>query len=84
MEPKVNEIVLTKKEHGDNLFNVMGDLIRILVNSGYVCKVRADEPGLGIYVVEYESGNPEFTDVRLMWVDTTTHYIGKYGEEEDE
>lgn len=80
----VNEIVLTKKDHGDNLFNVMGDLLKILVSSGYVCRVRADEPGLGIYVIEYDYANPEFTDNKLIWINTNTHCIRRYDEQEDE
>lgn len=81
---KVNELVLTREDHGDNLFNVMSDTLRVLLSSGYVCKVRADEPSLGIYVIEYESSNSGLTDMELMWVDTSTHYIGEYGKEEDE
>lgn len=81
---RVNEIVLTKKDHGDNLFNVMGDLLKILVNSGYVCKVRADEPGLGIYVIEYASDNPDFTTTKLVWIDIENQVIKDIGHEEDE
>jgi len=72
---KVNELVLTREDHGDKLFEVMGEAIKVLVNSGYVCKVRADEPGLGIYVIEYASNDPELTTVELVWIDSERQYV---------
>lgn len=72
---EVNSIVLTREDHGNKLFEVMGDALKVLLNSGYVCKVRADEPGLGIYVIEYASDNPDLTDVRLEWIDPETQYV---------
>ena len=76
---KVNEIVLERDDHGDKLFEVMGELLKILTNSGYVCKVRADEPGLGIYVIEYDYNN-ELTNNELVWIDTEKQYIGDIDE----
>ena len=73
---KVNELVLTKEDHGDKLFEVMSDALKVLLNSGYVCKVRNDEPSLGIYVIEYESDDPELTAVELVWIDTEKQFIG--------
>ena len=73
---KVNELVLTREDHSDKLFDVMGKALNVLLNSGYVCKVRADEPGLGIYVIEYASDDPELTSVELTWIDTEKQYIG--------
>ena len=78
---KVNELVLTREDHGDKLFEVMGKLIEILITSGYVCKVRADEPGLGIYVIEYDYDN-ELTNNVLVWIDSEKQYIGDIDEEE--
>ena len=72
---KVNELVLTKEDHGDKLFEVMGDALKVLLNSGYVCKVRADEPGLGIYVIEYDYDS-ELTNNVLVWIDSEKQYIG--------
>lgn len=72
---KVNELVLTREDHGDKLFEVMGDALKVLLNSGYVCKVRADEPGLGIYVIEYASDDPELTEARLVWIDSEKQWI---------
>lgn len=82
-EKKVNSITLTREELGNELFKTMGNLIEILTKSGYVCKVYADEPGLGIYVIEYDYENPELTCNELLWVDAETHYIGEYGKEEE-
>lgn len=72
---KVNSIVLTREDHGNKLFEVMGDALKVLLNSGYVCKVRADEPGLGIYVIEYASDDPELTEARLVWIDSEKQWI---------
>lgn len=72
---KVNEIVLTREDHGDRLFEVMGDVLKVLLNSGYICRVRADEPGLGIYTIEYDYDS-ELTNNELVWIDTEKQYIG--------
>lgn len=72
---EVHNIVLTKEDHGDKLFEVMGELLKILTNSGYVCKVRADEPGLGIYVIEYDYDNSELAKYDLVWIDIEKQYI---------
>lgn len=76
---KVNSIVLTREDHGDKLFEVMGKALNILLNSGYVCKVRADEPGLGIYVIEYDYDS-ELTNNELVWIDSEKQYIGDIDE----
>ena len=80
---KVNELVLTREDHGDKLFEVMSNALKVLLSSGYVCKVRADEPSFGIYVIEYESDNPELTTKELVWIDTEKEYIGDIEEEKD-
>lgn len=72
---RVNELVLTREDHGDKLFEVMGDTLKVLLNSGYICKVRADEPGLGIYVIEYDYDS-ELTNNELVWIDSEKQYIG--------
>lgn len=74
---KVNSIVLTKDDLGDKLFQTMGTVIGILTQCGYTCEVYADEPALGIYVINYDYKNPEFTSNRLVWVDTDKYYIGE-------
>ena len=81
---KVNELVLTREDHGDKLFDVMSEVLNILLNSGYVCKVRADEPGIGIYVIEYASDDPGLTTKELVWIDTEKEYIGDIEEESEE
>lgn len=78
---EVNSIVLTREDHGNKLFEVMGDALKVLLNSGYVCKVRADEPGLGIYVIEYASDDPELTEMRLVWIDSEKQWIADVDEE---
>ena len=79
---KANELVLTRKDHGNKLFEVMGDALKVLLNSGYVCKVRADEPSFGIYVIEYASDDPELATVELVWIDSERQYIMDREEEE--
>ena len=78
---KVNELVLTREDHGDKLFDVMGKVLDVLLNSGYICKVRADEPSFGIYVIEYESDDPELTTKELVWIDTEKEFVGDIEEE---
>lgn len=73
---KVNELVLTREDHGDKLFEVMGDALKVLLNSGYVCRVRADEPSFGIYVIEYAHDDPELTPIELVWIDSEKQFIG--------
>lgn len=72
---KVNELVLTRDDHGDKLFEVMGEVLKVLTTSGYVCKVRADEPSLGIYVIEYDYDSPEMASYDLVWIDLEKQYI---------
>jgi hypothetical protein len=72
---EVRNIVLTREDHGDKLFEVMGELLKILTNSGYVCKVRADEPGIGIYVIEFDYDNSEMAKYELVWIDIEKQYI---------
>ncbi len=81
---KVNEIVLTKEDHGDKLFEVMGKIIELLIRSDYQCQVYADEPGLGIYVIKYDHKSADLTNNELIWVDTEKYYIGEVGNEEEE
>ena len=78
---KVNELVLTREDHGDKLFDVMSNVLNVLLNSGYVCKVRADEPGLGIYVIEYDYDN-ELTNNVLVWIDSEKEFVGNIEEDE--
>ena len=80
---KVGELVFTREDHGDRLFDVIGNVIKILITSGYVCKVRADERSLGIYVIEYASDNPEFTTTELVWIDIENQVIEDIEHEED-
>ena len=80
---KVNSIVLTKEDFGDKLFQTMGTVISVLTQGGYICEVYADEPALGIYVINYDYKDPEFTSNRLLWVDTDKYYIGERDKEDE-
>lgn len=81
---EVRNIVLTRGDHGDKLFEVMGELLKILISSGYVCKVRADEPGLGIYVIEYDYDDAGMARYELTWIDPEKQYIQDIEENEEE
>lgn len=78
---KVNELVLTKEDHGDKLFEVMGEAIKILTTSGYVCKVRVDEPSFGIYVIEYDYDRSEMAEYDLVWINSEKQFIGDIEQE---
>ena len=84
MYAEVNSIVLTKEDHGDKLFEVMGETLKILTNSGYVCQVYADEPELGIYVINYDHKDEDLTNNRLVWVDTEKYDVVENEYEGDE
>lgn len=83
MEQKYNSITLCRDEFGDKLFEKLGELIDILTKANYVLKVYCDEPGLGIYVIQYQYKDPDYTSVRLEWYDEEKEYIGEYTSEEN-
>ena len=80
---EINSVTFTKEKLGNKLFETMGQFIEILVKTGYICRVYADEPGLGIYVVEFDYDNPELTPNELIWVNTEKYYIGENGADEE-
>lgn len=46
-------IALTREEWGDQLWNTVGETLRILTGAGYQCAVRNDERAFDIIVIEY-------------------------------
>lgn len=53
---KLNEIVFSrgKDETKEELFQRVGEQLKLLLEAGYLAVVRYDEPGLGIVVIEFE------------------------------
>ena len=56
-------IVMSRDEFGDELWNSVGKMLKLLTESGYQCKVHQDEPAFNIGVIDYNY------DERLEWGD---------------
>ena len=54
-------ITLSRDEFGDQLWNEVGQAIRLLTHAGYQCIVRNDEPAFDIVVIDFTY------DSRLEW-----------------
>ena len=52
-------VVLARKdrETTEELFKRVGKMLEMLLHEGYTAKVRYDEPGLGVVVIEYAHDN---------------------------
>jgi len=49
-------IVFSKKERESKaeLFERVGEQLKLLLEAGYIAVVRYDEPGIGVIVIEYQ------------------------------
>ena len=56
-------IVMSRDEFGDELWNSVGKMLKLLTESGYQCKIHQDEPAFNIVVIDYNY------DERLEWGD---------------
>ena len=56
IEKKFQQVVFCKKdeETKEELFNRVGEQLKLLLEAGYIAVVRYDEPALGIIVIEFE------------------------------
>lgn len=65
-----NEMVFSKDHYDDEyeMWEDINNFIHTLLTNDYVCHVRCDEQGLGIYVVEYNPRDDNLTDYRSTWV----------------
>ena len=65
-----NEMVFQKDCYEDEymMWEDINAFIHTLLQNDYVCHVRCDEKGLGIYVVEYNPDTPDLSDYRSTWV----------------
>lgn len=63
-------IVFTKDDFGSELWSVIGQQLQLLLKAGYEARVRYDEPGLEIVVIEfgYDANLEDYGMERLMWV----------------
>lgn len=69
---KLNEIVFLRKddETKEELFQRVGEQLKLLLEAGYLAVVRYDEPGLGIVVIDFEHNDilDDWGCVQPMWV----------------
>lgn len=66
----VSEVVFCKDRY-DSEELMWADILaqlKILMANDYVVSFRCDEPGLGIYVIEFDSANKDLSDYRLRWM----------------
>ena len=63
---RVNQLVVCKKDYKnqEEFYKALQDALMVILNNGYECTVRYDEPAFGIVAFEYdydrskEYGNP--------------------------
>lgn len=69
---KLNEIVFSreKNETKEELFQRVGEQLKLLLEAGYLAVVRYDEPGLGIVVINFEHNDilENWGCIQPMWV----------------
>ena len=63
----VNRIELSKKTFGDNIWNEISSLLKILTEANYGCYVWSDEFTV---VIEYDYKNWELADNFHYWLNT--------------
>ena len=54
---RVNQLVVCKKDYDNNeekFRKALSDALMVILNNGYECTVRYDEPAFGIVVFEYD------------------------------
>lgn len=49
------------------MFDDISKFMRILVKNGYMCKFYCDEPGLEIYVIQFDYKDEEMCGGSLEW-----------------
>lgn len=68
---KPNEITFTIEDYEGNateMFADIGKVLKILTKNGYVCTFDCDEPGLQIYVIEFDYEDEELCDMKPYWL----------------
>lgn len=73
----------------EDLFNDVARLMRVLIKNDYQCSFRYED--VGIYVLDYGYGNPDFGAPMIYWLEPdqvdclyTSNYIGQDEEESTE
>ena len=84
--PKPNEITFCLEDYAGNeteMFAEIARVLEILTKNGYVCTFACDEPGLQIYVIEFEYADDELAEVKPYWL-TPEQYERAVEEKEEE
>ena len=58
---------LETEDARSEMFDDISKFMRILVKNGYVCKFYCDEPGLEIYVIQFDYKDEEMCGGSLKW-----------------
>ena len=81
-----NQITFSIEDYAGNkteMFADIGNVLKILTKNGYVCTFFCDEPGLQIYVVEFDYTDDELAEVKPYWL-TPEQYLQAVEEKEED
>lgn len=68
MDKLYEELVLTKEDFGDDLYRVLGDVLKILFKSKYKAIVREEDDGVIAIHYNYDIDNCRFGGPDAKWI----------------
>lgn len=73
---KVNSITLCREyyKNEEQFTEMIGRTIKLLADARYIMTCRYDEPGLGIFVIEYDHDDQEFGGPYPYWLTPDEYY----------
>ena len=66
MGNRYETIVFTNEEFGDDLWNNVGEQLKLLAEARYICVVKEEEHG--IVVIQFQHDRPEWGDAYPYWL----------------
>jgi hypothetical protein len=78
---RCENVVLTRDQFGEQLWEKVGEQLHLLIQAGYVCVVREDE--FDIVTIEYQHGNYEYGYARPCWLYPKEEETVAYKDAED-
>ena len=68
MDKKFETIVLTEEDFGEDLYNAVGTVLKILFKAGYICVVKEEIDGIIRIDYNYDEYN-NFGNALPVWLD---------------
>lgn len=68
MNKKFETIVLTEEDFGEELYNIVGIMLKILFKAGYICVVKEEIDGIIRIDYNYDEYN-NFGNALPVWLD---------------